>query len=447
MTQQKSYHYCLQEMLRLRRFGIKLGLSKIRDILNALGNPQDSFPCIHIAGTNGKGSIAASLSTILSTFGYKVGLYTSPHLVKFNERIQINNCPITDERVVGLYQEIKRGISASAPPTFFEYATAMAFYEFKARQVDWAVIETGMGGRLDATNIIKEPAITIITNIALEHQTFLGNTLAGIAAEKVGIIKPGVPVISGARQNTAKKTLQQIAREHGAPFHQFGRDFNVRRQPDGTFNYFGIEHIWRRLQTGLPGSHQVDNAALTLCACELLKKRSVNLDVEQITSALLNTKWPGRLEIVSNAPLVILDGAHNLIAVKQLATYLSTLQATRFANRNLTFVIGILDDKPYRSMLKCLLPMARKVILTQPGIDRALPPGILHEFASGFIPDARVIPNVGDAVEYAIKTASAQDIICIAGSLYVVGEAKEKFQQLPELLAGNLICPAPGVQA
>lgn len=425
------YQDCLRKIYRLSRFGVKLGLSNIRGMLNALGNPQSSFPCIHIAGTNGKGSIAASLSFILNACGYTVGLYTSPHLIKFNERIQINNHPITDERMVTLYEEIKHSIRCGDNPTFFEVVTAMALYEFRCRQVDWAVIETGMGGRLDATNIIDNTSAAIITNISLEHQQYLGKRIAQIAAEKGGIIKPGVPVISGVRQPDAGAVIENLAQQHSAPYYRFGRDFKVRRNTDGTFHYFGIEHHWRHLQTSLPGNHQIDNAALTLCACELLKQRGVRLEFSRIKSALLSTKWPGRLELVSQAPMVVLDGAHNLMAVKQLTKYLQP-EAMR---RKLTFVIGILNDKPYRAMLTCLLPLGNRVILTRPRNDRALSPDMLWPTASGLIPDTRIIPDVGDAVECAIRTASEQDMVCITGSLFVVGEARERIQMSPELVS------------
>ena len=199
MTDNSPYNSCLKEMYGLRRFGIKLGLDTIANILDVLGNPQKNFPCIHIAGTNGKGSIASSLSTILNLSGYKVGMYTSPHLVKFNERICINNIPVLDEEVVESFAAVKNLHSEDREPTFFEYTTAMALYVFAKHKVDWAIIETGMGGRLDATNII-EPEVCVISNISKEHQAYLGNTIHEIAGEKGGIIKENIPIVTGVKQ-------------------------------------------------------------------------------------------------------------------------------------------------------------------------------------------------------------------------------------------------------
>ena len=196
-------------MYGLRRFGIKLGLSTIRKILKGLGNPQDAYSCVHIAGTNGKGSVASALATILYRSGYKTGLYTSPHLIRFNERIQVNNRPISNKRVAQLYTSIIRTHQGKREPTFFEFATAMALYEFAAQQVDWAIIETGMGGRLDATNIIH-PAISIITNISLEHREYLGNSLEQIAGEKAGIIKKRKPVITAIRQKKRLTSFEKL---------------------------------------------------------------------------------------------------------------------------------------------------------------------------------------------------------------------------------------------
>jgi dihydrofolate synthase/folylpolyglutamate synthase len=256
-------------MYSLRRFGIKMGLSTIRKILTGLGNPQKSFACIHVAGTNGKGSVASSLASILTRAGYKTGLYTSPHLVDFNERIQVNHRPITNANVMAAYRAIRKVHSGDREPTFFEFATVMAFFEFARQKVDWAIIETGMGGRLDATNIMR-PRISIITNISLEHRDYLGNTLAQISGEKAGIIKNRIPIITGIRQKKALAVVEKTARDKSAPLYRLGKDFKVRRHASGDFSYYGLEATWRHLKTGLLGRHQVDNAALVLAACEIL---------------------------------------------------------------------------------------------------------------------------------------------------------------------------------
>lgn len=411
--------YCLQ------RFGIKLGIDIITGILNNLGNPHKSFECIHIAGTNGKGSIASALATILNKAGYKVGLYTSPHLVRFNERILINNTPISNENIINAYQKILSVNSGDREPTFFEFVTAMAFYEFGKAGVDIAVIETGMGGRLDATNIIT-PKISIITNISMEHQAYLGNSLVEITGEKGGIIKPEIPVITGVKQKSAFKVIEKLAGKNKAPLYQLGKEFRVRRNSKGQFTYFGMRNTWRNMQTSLDGNYQVDNAAITLAACEILNESQINLEQEHIKQGLKDNIWPGRLEVAATSPFVLLDGAHNLMAARNLGRYL----IERMNNRHLTMVVGILDDKPVKPMLKDLLSTCDRAILTQPAIDRALPPQKLYRFAKEFVSDIKMIPSVADAVNYAVKTAGTEDAICIAGSLYVVGEAKTALEKL-----------------
>ena len=426
MTSNTSYNDCLKTMYGLRRFGIILGLSTIKNILKGLGNPQDGFRSIHVAGTNGKGSIASAIATVLHLSGYKVGLYTSPHLVRFNERIHINNQPISDEDVVASYEAVKRVHHGKREPTFFEFATAMAFYEFGRQKVDWAVIETGMGGRLDATNIIK-PVISIISNISMEHQMYLGNTIAQIAGEKGGIIKKKSPVITGVKQKKAIAALKEIADSKSAPFYRLGDAFRVRRSKNNSFTYFGIDNVWRNMHTGLLGSYQVDNSALALAACEVLNRnKAAQITIKNIKDGFAQNRWPGRLEIASNSPFILLDGAHNLYAAKNLAKFL----AKDLAERKITLIVGILDDKPYSAMLRCLLPVCDKAILTRAKNDRAIAPEKLYSIAREIIPDIRIIPDVGQAVKHAIKTTPTNDAICIAGSLYVVGEAKEEIERV-----------------
>jgi dihydrofolate synthase/folylpolyglutamate synthase len=420
MVSGNSYQSCLKNMYSLRRFGIKMGLSTIRKILTGLGNPQKSFACIHVAGTNGKGSVASSLASILTRAGYKTGLYTSPHLVDFNERIQVNHRPITNANVMAAYRAIRKVHSGDREPTFFEFATVMAFFEFARQKVDWAIIETGMGGRLDATNIMR-PRISIITNISLEHRDYLGNTLAQISGEKAGIIKNRTPIITGIRQKKALAVVEKTARDKSAPLYRLGKDFKVRRHASGDFSYYGLKATWRHLKTGLLGRHQVDNAALVLAACEILKDRTPQLSLEDIQIGLIQNRWPGRLEMVADKPRIILDGAHNFIAARNLARFLST----NLAGQNITMIIGILDDKPYKAMLNCLLPTADRVILTRAKINRAMEPEKLETIAKNILPAVSIIPDVKQALASAIKTAKPDDVICVAGSLYVVGEAKE----------------------
>jgi dihydrofolate synthase/folylpolyglutamate synthase len=419
-----SYTECLQAMYALRRFGIKLGLATIRSILKGLGNPQDGFKCVHVAGTNGKGSVAASLASILHEAGHRVGLYTSPHLVRFNERICINQRQISNDDVVAAYRAVKRVLSGSREPTFFELTTAIAFYEFGEKKVDWAVVETGMGGRLDATNIIKA-ALAIITNISLEHREYLGNTLALIAREKAGIIKRKTPVITGIRQKQALAAVKAIAAAKSAPLFILGRHFRTRRRSFGGFSYFGINTDWPDLHTALAGDYQVDNAALVLAAVELLNPKGAAITFPCIQRGFANTRWPGRLQTVCRDPLIILDGAHNLSAARNLAGYL----AKELSDRRITLVVGILSDKPYAAMLKRLLPSCTRAVLTQAKIDRALAPEKLHAVARKQLADITIVSEVAEAVKFAVESARPGEAVCIAGSLYVVGEALEAIEK------------------
>jgi dihydrofolate synthase/folylpolyglutamate synthase len=420
----QNYQKCLETMYGLRRFGIKLGLGTIKNILSGLGSPQQNFRSIHVAGTNGKGSVASTLAAILKAAGYRVGLYTSPHLMRFNERIRINGRPIFNKDVIGAYEAVKGAHSGKREPTFFEFATAMAFYEFGRQAVDWAVIETGMGGRLDATNAIT-PELSIITNISLEHRDYLGNTLAAIAAEKAGIIKRYKPVVTGIKQPSALAVVKQTSQKRSAPLFVFGKEFKAKRKKTGGFNYEGFDHALHDVQSVLAGDHQIDNAALALAAVELLNRKKAAITNQHIRNGIAHTHWPGRLEIVCRKPLVILDGAHNLMAARNLGRYL----ARNLADRKLTMVIGILDDKPYASMLQSMLGTCNRVILTQAKIERALDPEKLCALAKPAVKDATIIADVDRAVAHAIKNAGPDEAICVAGSLYVVGEAMEALQK------------------
>ena len=422
-----TYSECLDEMYGLRRFGIKLVLEPIKNLLNELGNPHKKFKSVHIAGTNGKGSVASMLTSILHEAGFKTGLYTSPHLIHINERFCVSKEPITDDRIVDLYQTVKKLHKGDRNLTFFEYTTAMAFYEFARENVDWAIIETGMGGRLDATNALL-PQISIITNISLEHQEYLGNTLKQIAGEKAGIIKNKRPVITDVRQYPAYLEIKKIAKEKSAPFYRLGTEIKLRQSKDKSFTYYGINNKWKNLKLALPGNHQFRNAGLALAACDLISRKQHCIDEKHVKDGLLNVKWPGRLEIVSKSPQLILDGAHNLMAVHRLADYLRE----NTDKDELTLIIGILSDKPYGDILKTLLPLARSVILTCPKIDRGLNADELKTFAKNFISDIKVINDVGDAVRYALEKSDKKETICVAGSLYVVGEAKAELLNMKD---------------
>jgi dihydrofolate synthase/folylpolyglutamate synthase len=350
-------------------------------------------------------------------------------LVRFNERIRINGEPISDQDVIASHEAVKKAVSGVREPTFFEYTTAMAFYYFALNGVDWGVIETGMGGRLDATNVIT-PVVSVISNVSLEHQAYLGKTLSQIAFEKSGIIKHEIPAVSGIRQPGALSVIQKIALEKGSPLFRLGKDFRFRRNRNSTFTYFGIKETWTDMKSSLIGDYQTENASLSLAACEVLNSTGVPLSLETIRTGMAQTRWPGRLEIVSKKPLVVLDGAHNLMAAKNLARFL----LKNMKGRKITLVIGILNDKPFKKMLDLLIPTAHQVILTQAEIDRALPPEILLKEAGKSHSRIKVVKNVEEAFCYALQTTEPDDAICVAGSLYVVGEVKRAIEKNSSLL-------------
>ena len=425
-----DYQKCLDKIYKLGRFGIKLELDTIINILNLLNTPQKNYRLVHVAGTNGKGSTATYIASLLQKAGFKTGLYTSPHLVKFNERISVNGRPISDDQVVAAYEAVHAADIGKRKATFFEISTAMGFYHFSKEAVDWAVIETGMGGRFDATNVIT-PQVSVITNLSIEHADYLGNTIKALATEKGGIIKQGTPVVTGVCQPSGLAKIKQIAKEKSADLFIYKKDFSARKNPkQSTYTYKGLGKHFRHLLKPLPGDHQKENLSLALAACELifekLKKTNKKYDFNEtlVQEGLLTARWPGRLEHVRQNPLVIIDGAHNLMAARALGKHLSST----LKNRKLTLVIGILDDKPYEKMIQSLVPCAQNIILTKAKIDRSLDPSILKDASQKFSScPVTIIESVKEAVTHAIDTSNPEDAICIAGSLYVAGEAKEKF--------------------
>ena len=428
-----AYKLCLEKIYKLGRFGIKLELETISNILSQLKTPQNNYNMVHVAGTNGKGSTATCIASILSAAGFKTGIYTSPHLVRFNERICVNGQQISDADVVSAYEAVNAADNGSRRATFFEIVTAMAFYHFAKETVEWAVIETGMGGRFDATNVIT-PNVSVITNLSIEHSDYLGHTIRDLAREKGGIIKPGVPAVTAVSQPSGMDKLTKISNDRGSALYLFKNDFFIRKIPDQpAYNYKGLYQKFKGLTKPLPGEHQRENLALALAAVELIFEQNKETDPryeltqELIQKGLARVHWPGRLEKVMDQPLVILDGAHNLRASVLLGKYLNQT----LGNKRLTLVIGILNDKPYEAMLAQLLPRAQRVIVTKAKIDRSIESAVLAAAVKKiFKGDLQVIEDVQDAVSYAISTSCKNDAICIAGSLYVAGEAKEKFDSL-----------------
>ena len=317
MREKTSYQEGIEYLYNLQKYSIKFGLSKTSNLMKAFGNPHKDRKYIHIAGTNGKGSVATFVASILKHAGIKVGFYSSPHLVRFTERFRINDKEISREKAAGLIDELKGAVVSKSPPTFFEATTAMAFLYFARENTDIDIMEVGMGGHLDATNIIT-PLISVITNISMEHQFFLGSRLLDIAGEKGGIIKEGVDLVTGATQPSVISLFKSICRGKRAPMWRAGTDISYLTTDYG-FHYKGIKRRFNRLQLGLKGKFQVRNAALALAVIELLEKKGFRISSGDIQEGLKNSAWPGRMQIVAENPTVLLDGAHNPAAIRALA--------------------------------------------------------------------------------------------------------------------------------
>jgi dihydrofolate synthase/folylpolyglutamate synthase len=446
MSRDRSYQETIDYLFGLQKHGIKLALSNSFKLMELLGEPHRKFLSVHVAGTNGKGSTAAFIAGVLQAAGHRVGLYTSPHLISFTERIRINGAPISEARVVELAQRVRdggRGVAApdgQGPlnPTFFEVTTAVAFTHFAEKGIDVGVIEAGMGGRLDSTNVIT-PLVSVITNIDLEHREFLGTTLEQIAAEKAGIIKPGVPVVTGAVQPEALGVIEREAAAKSAPLYFLSRDFawkNLTPGRDQVFDYQGITSFSGAMRIAMLGRYQVDNACLALAAVECLRIAGVSVEDSALRRGLEQTRWEGRLERVANRPDIYLDGAHNPASAEKLAEAVRDMKP---AYRRTILVIGILRDKDYRGVLSELAPLADHVVATKPRYSRAMDVPTLAVEIRKLHASVDTAETVEEAIAKAVAAAAPDDLVLITGSLYVVGDARAVFFPEPDrtgLLSG-----------
>ncbi|MBI5875838.1 MAG: bifunctional folylpolyglutamate synthase/dihydrofolate synthase, partial [Deltaproteobacteria bacterium] len=482
----------LQYLYNLEKYGMRFGLKRIKTLLKSLGNPQDKLSVIHIAGTNGKGSTSAMIASVLAKAGYKVGLYTSPHLARFNERIRISGKEITDKKIVELVARIrqrngeterrrKREMTKQNPrfpdspiprfpiaPTFFEFTTAMAFLYFAEEKVDFAVIEVGLGGRLDATNVGR-PIVSIITNISKDHEAMLGSRMEDITFEKAGIIKKSGILISAETKTAALKVLTKECKKKKAIFYRLNRDFFVENPPvspfpkggakqppplippsplcqrgvrgdlkkggKGGFAFKGRRWLYRNLTLNLLGRHQYFNVACVLATLEILQGKGFCIPESAVRNGLKEVSWPGRLEIVSEKPIIILDCAHNPAGAEVLKDVLEN----EFDYKKLFLVLGIMADKDMKGILSRLAPLAHTVILTRPKTERAASLDALYKeimelrITTPLPPLIRgnnrklkimLIEDIADACGTAISMSNSNDMICITGSVFTVGEAR-----------------------
>lgn len=418
-----NYKEAIDWLYSFEKFGIKLGLDRITYICKKLGDPQKNYKVIHVGGTNGKGSVCRFLQSILILNGYKVGVYLSPHLQRFSERFIIDNSEISNKDVVMLIEKIKPIIEEMTKndntPTFFEIVTAMAFKYFKDEKVDFAVIEVGLGGRYDATNIVDSIS-TVITNVSLEHQDILGKTIEEIAYQKAGIIKNGVPLITAAKSK-ALEEIKKVAVEKKSSITVIDNGFWKKICGGVDWQEFQIRGSLKdyNVKTSLGGIFQGENIAITIAAIETLQMNGVYITDNSIIDGIENTINPGRMEIVGFEPLILLDGAHNIDAI----SFLKTTIEKDFVYKKLILVIGILSDKNILEMLNIITPIADSIIVTKSHSNRACNPTKLKEMIGK--KEVIVKDEISDAIDYAKKIANKNDLICITGSLFTVGEARD----------------------
>lgn len=403
--------------------GSKLGLDRTRELLGKLDDPQKELKFIHIAGTNGKGSTAAMLSSILEEAGYRVGLYTSPFINRFNERMQVNHQPIPDEELAALTEYVRPHADAMADsPTEFELITALAMVWFARQKCDIVVLEVGMGGELDSTNIIDVPEAAVIAAMGLDHVKELGPTMADIARAKAGIIKEGGRVVSYGGNPEADEVIAAVCRARNASLCQpdfsaiVPGDFSLEGQ---TFSYKG----WRGLRIPLVGAYQMNNAAVVLETVEVLRQRGWSVSDEAVRKGLADTRWPARFEVLRRDPVFIVDGGHNPHGIRATAESLRRL----FPGRKITFVTGVMADKDVEHILGLIVPLAEQFFTVRPDNPRAMDAGELARRIEAMGAKATACASVRDGVDRAIQAEGPHGVACALGSLYMSGEVRSCF--------------------
>ncbi|MCX5801641.1 MAG: bifunctional folylpolyglutamate synthase/dihydrofolate synthase [Candidatus Eisenbacteria bacterium] len=441
-----EYDRLVGRFYSLQKRGMKFSLDGTRTLLKTVGRPERHFPSVLVAGTNGKGSTCSLIASILKAAGYNVGLYTSPHLIDFRERIRISGeCIARNE--AGELLRFLVPIAEKGGHSFFETITALAFKHFKDTKVELVVAEVGLGGRLDSTNVLS-PLVSIITGIAVEHSSILGTTLRAIAAEKAGIMRKGRPVVTGAR-GEALEALAEISTSLASPLSVVGRDIRLRSrfvsragtvfsatassarrsptrrgpQPGNVHAADGCEYKtrWTDLYLRLRGKRQIRNAGCALLACSHLENRGITIGKEAIEAGLRDAEWPGRLEERGWKPLVLLDVAHNPDAGNALSEALATI----YRGKNVVAVVGMVQDKDHKTFLKRLLPRVRHVVFTQASTPRALPACELKSKGPSTFSKWSVKDSVPRALDEAFSLAGDDELVCVTGSFYTVGEAMD----------------------
>ena len=423
-----TYIETLAHIFSRGRFGMKPGLERVTELLSRLGNPQTNLKTVQIAGTNGKGSTGAFLSSIMTHAGYRTAFFSSPHLSRFSERFRINDIELSDSLLHEAAQRVLRVAPGEA--TFFEIVTAIALLSFAEEGVDLAVIEAGMGGRSDATNVV-DSLLSIITPISLDHCEYLGGTLSEIAREKAGIIKQGKPVVIAPQESALLRQLLCAAEESGSPAYAYGRDFHAETGQLGVSYHAGPFSL-QDLNLSLKGRFQAENASSAITAARLLGEAGFRVTEDAIRKGVAAAVWPGRLELFEGPPRILLDGAHNPAGAVALRRSLADFRYDR-----LILVFGTMSDKSWQETLLQLLPLAGLLVAVKPSIDRALAAGELAGFGTARGVKAAAAGDVKAGLEYASEIAGPDDLVLVTGSLFTVGEARS-------ILTGGTFMPIRG---
>lgn len=418
-----DYKAALEYINGVSWLGSKPGLERVRVLLTGLGNPEKKLKFVHVAGTNGKGSICAYLASVLKKAGYKTGLFTSPYIARFNERMKINGREIGDEELAGIVEQVKPVADAMDDhPTEFEMMTAAALLWFSERGCDIVVLEVGLGGRLDATNIIPCPECAVIANIGLDHTAILGGTVEEIAAEKAGIVKTGGEVVMYQQKGEVMRTVRDICDERGAEltvpdFDDISLEFNTREGQ--VFSYKGENYA-----IALLGEHQLYNAVCAIETVEILRRRGWEIEHDALEAGLYATSWPARFEIVEDSPWFVVDGGHN----PQCALALSDALKRYFPDEKKVLMLGVLKDKDYDGIIDILAPQFDAFVTVTPNSERALSAEVLGEKLEKFGKPVSVIGDVSNGVREALNLAEELGaMVCAAGSLYICGEVRACF--------------------
>jgi dihydrofolate synthase / folylpolyglutamate synthase len=423
-----TYEQAMEYIHGTLKFGSKLGLHNITALLELMGDPHRKLRFIHVAGTNGKGSTVAYISSILIEAGYKVGIFTSPYLERFSERMKVNHAEIPEETLARIAGFVKSKVDillshGESHPTEFEIVTAIAFQYYYEQECDVVVLEVGLGGRYDSTNVIDTPLLAVITTISYDHMSILGDTLPKIAFEKAGIIKSQGDVLLYPQPQEVDKVFETVCMEKQSRLLRVDFDtlqiriFDVDSQ---TFDY----GAYKNLQIGLLGEHQVRNAVVALHVSEILRSKGLSISENAVREGLRKARWPGRLEVLHKSPLFLIDGAHNA----EGARILSDALCKYFPNKKITFILGVLKDKEIQPILEAVVPHAARFITVTPKSERALAAEELGIFVKSYCNDVIISDTIEEAIGISLQISTKDDIICAFGSLYYIGEARKYFK-------------------